>query len=126
MGDFRRPEDLNRQSAEASEQKEATQNLLNDIFKVPDAKKESEEQTPVAQNTDRAGEKRMEEMSPQEHLAAITTALENALKLYNRLPTEWKDAVQTANYESGSINPSDLANPASIRTFLSNLTDRIS
>ncbi|MBY0545935.1 MAG: hypothetical protein K2W95_01460 [Candidatus Obscuribacterales bacterium] len=129
MGDNRRPEDTGRQqSAEASQEKQAAENLLNDFFpQIPESKaKEAEEKTTVASSTDKASEKKFEDMSPKEHFKAIAAALENAAKLFNTLPTELKDELASANYESGTINPSDLADPKKIRGFLSTLEQRIS
>lgn len=125
MGEQRRPEEIGRtEAAEASQQKQAAENLLQDFF--PQAKaKEIEEKQPVVASNDSATEKKFEDMSPQEHLKVITAALENAVKLFNKLPDDWKTAVASANYESGTINPSDLADPKKIRGFLSTLEQRI-
>lgn len=127
MGDNRRPEDSSRQQAEASQEKQVAENLLQDVLpQIPESKKETEEKTTVVSSTDRASEKKFEDMSPREHFKAIAAALENAAKLFNTLPTELKDELASANYESGTINPSDLADPKKIRGFLSTLEQRIS
>ena len=97
------------QKEQTAEVKPAEVEAAEQQIAVPEAKKE------------------IEEMTPSEHLKAITTALGNASRLYdilvrnNQVPAEWQNPVATANFESAVINPHDLGDPKKIHGLLANL-----
>lgn len=111
---FRSPEDLNKESEQASESNRA---FLDEIRKMPELKNEAGKEKLNPTETSEAFDK----MSPSEHLDAFRTHMENALKLYNSLPKDWQNSVSSANFESGTINPLDLGDPNKIRGLMSSL-----
>lgn len=111
---FRSQEDLNKESAQAAE---STRAFLDDIRKMPELKTEVGKEKLNPTESSEAFEK----MSPSEHLDAFRTHMENALKLFNSLPKDWQNSVGSANFESGTIKPGDLGDPAKIRGLMSSL-----